>query len=73
MKTKTGDLKLSDLSENMKNILTVLLDGKTRSTNQLADVVLQLDRVQESLVAVLDHYQPPPTTFEFIAWSLTED
>lgn len=35
MKTKTGDLKLSDLSENMKNILTVLLDGKTRSTNDL--------------------------------------
>src|SRR5574343_1924438 len=35
MKTKTGDLKLSDLSKNMKNILTVLLDGKTRSTNDL--------------------------------------
>lgn len=35
IKSKTTKLKRSDLSENMKNILTVLQDNKTRSTRDL--------------------------------------
>ena len=60
----------SELLEKSLSEITML---RTVEAVQLAEVVLQLDRVQESLVAVLDHYQPPPTTFEFIAGSLTED
>jgi len=60
----------SELLEKSLSEITML---RTVDAVQLAEVVLQLDRVQESLVAVLDHYQPPPTTFEFIAGSLTED
>lgn len=60
----------SELLEKSLSEINVL---RTVDAIQLAEVVLQLDRVQESLVAVLDHYQPPPTTFEFIAGSLTED
>ena len=60
----------SELLEKSLSEITML---RTVDAVQLAEVVLQLDRVQESLVSVLDHYQPPPTTFEFIAGSLTED
>lgn len=36
------------------------------------NVLRTVDAIQLAEV-VLDHYQPPPTTFEFIAGSLTED
>lgn len=49
-------------SELLEKSLSDIIVLRTIEAIQLAEVVLQLDRVQESLVSMLDHYKSHPAT-----------